>query len=404
MNSSSTMIAKSALALMIASLTMGNQSCNQPVERVLKMDVEIGVMAAKPVRLPTGEFVDFPYVVNSLFYREVMNNDHFVISNAVPSPQSAVTTMVLKAGNVYGKAEAAQAKAYLDTISVKDTRALTAYGFMEGLQKQAAAMLQPQSGMQQQSGASQKASDSAATLPACLYDLPQARMGGSVISFELQGGGGISIGYNTGGSIISSVGGSVDFTTSKLELGLKTDDPLTTNTIVIADGVSNQSNVKFGVNFGAAAPFGINFFMTTPLADVIRAAMDKGLVAIVDQYKTMLSPKKIWDEVWESRVLYDPVISDNDTHIAFRGGYRAGVQAGDTFTVTNLHYMWQSAPCTSQLKYKVPLTATPIAELEVVSVGDNVSVAVVKKYLIEQKIVPGAMVKILALKKPPTKK
>jgi hypothetical protein len=377
---------------------MGNQSCNKPVERVLKMDVEIGTVTAKPVRLPTGEIIDFPYVVNSLFYREVMNNDHFVISNAVPSPQSTVTTMVLKAGSVYNKAEAAQAKAYLDTISVKDTRTLAAYGFMEGLQRQAAAILQPQG------GASQKAADSAATLPACLYDLPQARMGGSVISFELQGGGGISIGYNTGGSIISSVGGSVDFTTSKLELGLKTDDPLTANTIVIADGVSNQSSVKFGVNFGAAAPFGINFFMTTPLADVIRAAMDKGLVAIVDQYKTMLSPKKIWDEVWESRVLYDPVISDNDTHIAFRGGYRAGVQVGDTFTVTNLHYMWQSAPCTSQLKYKVPLTGTPIAEIEVVSVGDNVSVAVVKKYLIEQKIIPGAMVKILALKLPPTKK
>lgn len=101
-------------------------------------------------------------------------------------------------------------------------------------------------------------------------------------------------------------------------------------------------------------------------------------------------------------MIYDPEIVNNDTHIAFRGGYRAGVKIGDTFQVTNLHYAWEGAACYTRLKYKIPLTVSPIAEATVVSVGDNVSVAIVK-YLMEQKIQPGAQIKVLKLVEPAKK-
>jgi hypothetical protein len=73
---------------------------------------------------------------------------------------------------------------------------------------------------------------------------------------------------------------------------------------------------------------------------------------------------------------------------------------GDTFSATSMAYRWEGAPCYTRLKYKIPSTTTPVAELEVVSVGDNVSVAIVKKYLIEQSLQPGAQIRVMALKKP----
>ena len=54
----------------IAGLSMGNQSCQSATTtaRVLKMDIEIGTLKARSVKLPNGEVIDFPYVANSLFH------------------------------------------------------------------------------------------------------------------------------------------------------------------------------------------------------------------------------------------------------------------------------------------------------------------------------------------------
>lgn len=389
------------LMMMIAGLSMGNQSCEQAntQSRVLKMEVEIGTLNARPVQLPTGETVDFPYVVNSLFYRQVMNNDHFVISNAVPTPLSVASSSG-SAGTLSAKAVSESSlSSEGDLISNEDEKVLERFGFMNKLREQArAAGTQSQS----QDGLASKTSDPYAELPACLYDLPQARLGGEVISFEATWGAGIGVGYGQGGSSLpGNAAGRVNFSSSKLEIGLRTDDPLSRNTIAIADGVANQSKVAFGVDFNAGLPIGLDFFFNTPLSDVIRKSMDRGLDKIVEAYLAIPDMENSWDNVWESRVVYDPVIVDYDTHIAFRGGYRAGVQVGDKFEIKNLHYLWEGTPCASRLKYRIPLTTDPIAEVEVVQNGDNVSVARVTKALTEDaRILPGAQVKILALKQP----
>jgi hypothetical protein len=385
--------------VMIAGLSMGNEGCEEKPEsaRVLKMDIEIGALKGRMVRLPNGESVDFPYVANSLFYRQVINHDHFVIGNPVPSSLGLLSSggsfKTMKADDA-SSGEAAPS----GLVSGKDVSVLDQYGLLKSTRIEGASLLSGE--MKEREVVEGKATASAVTkLPACLYDLPQALLGGEVISFEATGGGGIGIGYNSGGDVAGGVGGRINFEQSRLEIGLRTDDPLSQQAITIGDGVAHQSRVAFGIDFVPGVPVGLNFFFNTPITDVIRNAMDVGLDAIVDRYKVLLSVNRDWNEVWESRVIYDPEIVNNDTHIAFRGGYRAGVQVGDTFNVTNLHYAWEGAACYTRLKYKIPLTTTPVAEATVVSVGDNVSVAVVK-YLMDQKIQPGAQIKVLALKQP----
>jgi len=383
----------------IAGLSMGNEGCEEQQDkpRVLKMDIEIGSLKGRVVRLPNGESVDFPYVANSLFYRQVINHDHFVIGNPVPT-----SLMLASQGGQFkaqGVTDASSAEAAPSgLVSGRDVAVLENYGLLRQTRLEGQSLMQGRTSEREVVEGKASASQ-VSKLPACLYDLPQSLLGREVISFQMTGGGGIGIGYGPGGDLPGSAAGRINFQSSKLELGLRTDDPLTQQAIAIGDGIARQSQVQFGLDFVPGVPVGISFFYNTPITDVIRNAMDDGLNQIVDRYKNLLSTNKDWNEVWESRVIYDPEIVNNDTHIAFRGGYRAGVKIGDTFQVTNLHYAWEGAACYTRLKYKIPLTVTPIAEATVVSVGDNVSVAVVK-YLTEQKIQPGAQVKVLKLVEP----
>lgn len=383
----------------IAGLSMGNEGCEeeQAKPRVLKMDIEIGALKGRVVRLPNGETVDFPYVANSLFYRQVINHDHFVIGNPVPT-----SLMLASQGGQFktqGITDASSAEAAPSgLVSGRDVAVLEQYGLLRQTRLEGQSLIQGR--VSQKDVVEGKSSATEVTkLPACLYDLPQALLGGEVISFQMTGGGGIGIGYGPGGDLPGSAAGRINFQSSKLELGLRTDDPLTQQAIAIGDGIARQTQVQFGLDFVPGVPIGVSFFYNTPITDVIRNAMDDGLNQIVDRYKNLLSTDKDWNQVWESRVIYDPEIVNNDTHIAFRGGYRAGIKIGDTFQVTNLHYAWEGAACYTRLKYKIPLTVAPIAEATVVSVGDNVSVAVVK-YLVEQKIQPGAQVKVMKLVEP----
>lgn len=415
-----------SLVVMAAGLSMGNESCEQAQvkDRTLKMEVELGSLKARSITLPNGERVDFAYVINSLFYRQVILHDHFVIIGAVPSPASimsqqlagstvATATAMATTGNSGGSNTENNDNGNKDTSSddgsaylpsALDEKILKSYGFLDGIQKEATAQMQSlAAGLNPQTLAATTAAASNATLPACIYDMPQTRLGGEMISFEATWGVGLGIGYSSNGSALPvGAGGYVDFSQSKLELGLKTEDPLTLEVVDIGDGVAHQSNVKFGVSFNPGVPIGLDFFFNTPLSDVIRTAMTRGLDDIVDSYVNMQSPvKKDWSEAWESRVIYEPTIANNDTHVAFRGGSRAGVQIGDKFTVTNLKYLWEGAECFTRLRDRIPLTTTPIAEVTVVNVGQNIAVAQVK-YLMDEGIKPGARVKILSLVQPPS--
>lgn len=367
----------------IGFLSMGNQSCQKDptAARQLKMDVEISRLAARQVTMPTGEVVDFPYIANALFYQQVINHDYFVLINPIPSPVTGYGAPASKTSSALIK------KSFTATA---DEDVLSQYGFF-GNQSSA---------VQKADLQSFKLGDASEPLPTCLYDLPQAMLSGEVISFEANWGVGLGLGYNTNGSLAGNAGGSVQFQQAKLELGLRTDNPLSQQVIAIGDGVSHQSKVNFGLNFLAGLPIGLNFFYNTPITDVIRSAMNEALDKLVAKYESMFSTTNSWSDVWESRVIDDPVLVNGDTHIAIRSGYRAGVKVGDTFEIRNMYTKWEGAACYTRLKYQIPLTQQAIAEATVVAVGDNVSVALVKN-LADDRVLPGAQVKIKSLWQPP---
>ena len=369
--------------LAIAGLSMGNQKCEQaPTERLLKMNVEIGSLKGRAVKLPDGTTVDFPYVANALFYRQVIAHDHFYIMNEVPTAR----LMAANAGKLKVQSTNSKTKAPAGVVSKEDVAVLEQYGLLNSTRARANAMMFG------------KSASTPAEVPECLYNAPQAILGGEVISFEATWGVGLGVGYNSGGDLSSSVGGKVDFKSSKLELGLRTDDPLTRRTFAIGDGISHQSDVSFGIDF-LSSLVGIDFFYNTPITDVIRAAMTDGLDQIAKKYITTASVAD-WNHTWETRVLYDEDIANNDTHVGIRAGSLNGLQNGDIFTISNMHYKWMGAACSSPLDYSIATTTTPIATGKVVNIGPNVAVLEITYLKQDVQILPGAQVKLLTLNVP----
>lgn len=393
---------KSVLALsLLAGLTMGNEGCEQAKDRVLKLDVEIGSIAARPIKMPSGETIDFNYVANSLFYQQVQSNGHFVMMGAIPSVTSTTSTLASQA-KLNAKIKKGLAKASDAKVSTLDEQVLGKYGFMDQLAEKAeAALVSNSRNSLAPSIANQSATATAANpneVPLCVYDLPHSKLQGEVVSFEANWGVGVGVGYGTDGTQIptGNVAGSVKFNSARLQMGLRNTHLLSNEILGAATGVASQSTVNFSLNI-LTALLGLDFFYKTPLANVVTSAMDKSLDKVVEDMIAQKSANKTWDEVWESRVIYDPEISDNDTYIAMRGGYRYNMRVGDTFSISNMHYKWSddSKPCESTLKYEIP--GNKLAEVEVVQVGNNVAVAKVTKWLVEENIKAGAQVKILKL-------
>ncbi len=320
-----------------------------------------------------------------------MANDHFVIMNEIPTATSMTQSSL--AANKATLAQKVLSSIWGSSMS-ENQQLMEQYGF--------GAQIRSKASLAATNSTIQKADDSAADIPECLYNMPQAKLAGEIVSFETNFGAGLSIGYGTNGAFQNSpVGGSVNFTSTRLQMGLRAVDPLNGEITAAAQGISSQSDVKFGVNL-ASVLLGLDFFYKTPIASVVTNAMGSSLSSIITSI-TKTSQTNSWGDAWESRVMYDPVVANGDTQIMLRGGSRYGMLVGDQFTVTNMRYKWAGDPCTSKLSYRVPTTATPVANVTVIAVGPDVAVAKVDQYLIEDRVMPGAQVKLLKMYVAPSK-
>ncbi len=378
------------LLAMAATLSMGAESCQKASERVLKMDIELGNINAQSILMPSGERIDFQWVANALFYQSVMTNDHFVIMNEIPTPQTVTKTSL--ANNNKASLFSKVISTVWASAQNENEQLMEQYGFGAQLRTKQRAISQGYS----------KPGDDPSEIPECLYNMPQAQLAGEVVSFESNFGAGLSIGYGTNGAFQNApVGGSVEFKSTRLQMGMRAVDPLNGTITAAAQGVKNQSDIKFGVNL-ASILLGLDFFYKTPIASVVSGAMDSSLKTIVGSI-SKTSQTNSWADAWESRVMYDPEVVNGDTQILIRGGSRYGMLVGDQFTVTNMRYKWKGEACASKLEYRVPTTATPVANVTIVAVGPDVAVAKIDRYMIEDRILPGAQVKLLKMYVAPKK-
>lgn len=352
----------------IGFMAMGVESCEgTSKERYLRLSADVGPVKAQIIKLPDGRIIDYPYIANALFYYALMRDPHFIIDRPIQVGYPTVTSTV---GGIQ--------KSRL--LADSDEVLLARYGFIK------------------KAGAGRASLFSKATeVPICIAQSPEVRLSGNVITFELIGGGGVHVGYpGGGGGIPGGMGGSLNLETTRLSVTLQSEDPLSRRPIAIDEG--HASEVKLDASFNYMGFIGLDFFFKTPLFGVVTSAFQESIDNLVTTHMSRMSVQK-WTEAWQSKVIFDPVIADGDTHIAIRGGWRANIRKGDQFSVFNMHYKWIGSECESTLDYAIAHPLEPIAEITVVEAAQDVAVARVTKTSQDYQVTPGAIVKIISLAK-----
>ncbi len=329
-NSWSRKVVKAGVLIAGAAVTMGNQKCEQQQvvapARTLKKIVEMGSIQSSPLIFPNGSF-DFKFVANQQIYGVLMESKEFTLRYA---PPIAVPPEEVRSGddNFFNltKADGQMMKAFAQAVGKDNYNvqyAKTAW---------------------------------------CMVNLPQAKISGSVNSFELIGGGGLTVGFTPAGAYptngLTSAGFNVEW--AQLDLSLMALRPLTSKVMAASNVTSKQTKTKvnFGLNFGAFT-IGPSAYYQTPLAQVTKNA----LVKSVGNLNASLQ-----SEEWYTRVM-----ANHDTHLVIVGGTDVGLEAGDQLLVYNEDYYWEGEPCNSKYLGGGAAAGSAVAKIEIDWVGDEIS-------------------------------
>lgn len=321
---------KAGIMIAGAAMTMGNQKCEQQQAvvpaRTLKKIVEMGSIRSSPLMLPNGSF-DFQFVANQQVYGVLMESKEFALRYA---PPIAIPPEQARSGdqNFFNltKADGQMMKAFAQAAGKDDYNvqyAKTAW---------------------------------------CMVNIPQAKISGSVNSFELIGGGGLTVGFNPAGAYptngLTSAGFNVEW--AQLDLSMMALRPLTSKVMTATNVTTKQTKTKvnFGLNFGAFT-IGPSAYYQTPLAQVTKNA----LVKAVGELNTGLK-----SEEWYTRVM-----ANHDTHLVVVGGTDVGLEAGDQLLIYNEDYYWEGEPCDSKYLGGGAAAGSAVAKVEIDWVGDEIS-------------------------------
>ncbi|WP_246845111.1 hypothetical protein [Bdellovibrio sp. NC01] len=326
-------IGKIAVLVAGAAMTMGNQKCQQQAavpERALKKIVDMGSIKSSAVNFPGGSF-DFQFVANQQVYGVLQESKDFVFKYAPPIATAPLTSTTNANGDTnlfnLSKADSAMMKASAVEAGKTDSYdvqyAQTAW---------------------------------------CMVNVPQVKIAGSVNSFELIGGGGITLGFTPAGAYptngLASAGLNLQF--AQLDLSMIATRPLSSTVVAASNVTSKQTKtaVNFSLNFGAFS-VGPSAYYQTPLATVSKTALTKAVSGLSDQLKS---------EEWYTRVM-----ANHDTHLIIVGGTDVGLEPGDQLLVYNEEYYWEGEPCNSKYLGGVASAGAAVAKIEIDSVGDEIS-------------------------------
>jgi len=353
-------------------LMMGNKGCNQKEEaRLLRMDVEIGNMRTLPLQVEDQEEIRIDQLTKNLFSRTIYNHNHFsVVNPVVEEPVEDLSSRSLSSTTNRKYSE-------------KDYQILTNYGFT-GIE-----------------GTSSLFQTRALEVPSCQWESPQLTLNSDVLGFELVNKSELGLGYSPSGTHLDQLKGKVKFVNFRLDYGITAVSPLLLRTVASTEAVTHQSSVEVAFDFGQNSPLTIDFFYQEALVKVIKDGMNKSLDRLVGRLKEQTTTAgKDWNyDVWESRVLLDPVICDSDDCVAIRGGSLNRIKIGDHFKIYNMMHSWEGEPCESKLLRSVPDTNT-MNEIVIESVGDAVSIGRIQTSESGIKVEPGAMVKLNWMNEP----
>lgn len=356
-------IAKTLILVATGLLLMGNQSCEKngnvevPKPRKLKKIVDVGLVQSRMVDMPGGQKFDFQYVINQQIYPVLQASEGFAFRYKPPfneSPSQLGSNIRFADMN----------------LGTNDVQLL-----------------------ERTFGRNAVPNVVMSDEIACLVNLPQYRLWGTINSFELMNKIGLGLGFTTAGAYSPNGIPSVNFgvETYQLDMNMVASNPVTSEVYGAANVTAKQTRTQLEFTLPLSnLLFDPSFYFQTPLARVSYNALEKSIKEIQEQLDTK--------QDWYTRVLYA------DEHVAtILAGSNHNVQKGDVFNIYNEKTFWISengeipVPCESRLQST--LDGEPIASIEVFDVSTDASAG---KVIFESgiPIKMGAKVKIRKLVEP----
>lgn len=325
---------QSALLLGLAGLSMGNKGCKQkqptePEARELRRRAQMGEITAPQATMPGGGTFDFKFAANAQMYQALKETKSFSTSlSSLFDPKN---------------------------LSEKDKDSFYSCEDDRDNEYQSMSMMGNQKGVFTQKSA-------------CMINVPNVRVKGAVINFQLTSASGIGLDipswYN--------FGTNVEIRKATLTMSFQAEHPVIPDHYLAAStSRANHKEVSLSAKIGLGG-FGISpkYYFQSDLAKVVADAMSAGLTDLKEQMD-------INDQSDDSSLWYTYVVKNCDKAVVINAGGvgDAGLMKGDLLEVYNVWYDWDDNACvpTSHLKNAMRATS-PSRVIKVVSVGDTMSI------------------------------
>lgn len=341
---------------------MGNQSCEEqaPVvaeKRILKWYADAGAIRSPAVQFGEAGNFDFGYVASEQLYGVLYNSKGFTASYNGPG------VMMEKSGPVLDGAQGMYQKAF---------------------------------------GSKNVGSDLYYSEEArCLINLPDVKVEGSVLSYEMSSGNNVSIGFNQNtGAVHTGIGLGAKFKVKVKELSIQMrafdiakdlnngkpkliGAPLVRETSKDTEGQVDLSYNQIGLGYG--------WYKSTPLS----AVTERALVTGVDKIKEEMNKVNWTTKILDLKPFGNEDNPFGDLGYVIKGGADVNLRVGDQLEFYQDVTMWKGKPCESEFNGFNRINPRPIAVGEVIYLDRNFSTVAITQRFDDRKILPGWRVQLL---------
>lgn len=338
---------------------MGNEGCEQQPaaaeKRILKWYADAGAIRSPAVQFGEAGNFDFGYVASEQLHGVLFNSKGFTSSYSGPG------------------------------IAVE---------------KEGPVLVGAQGMYQKMFGASTVGSDLYFSEEArCLIHLPDVKVDGSVLSFEMASGNNISIGFNQQtGTVHTGVGLGAKFSVKVKELSMQMrafdiakgldGKPISIAAPLVREA-SKDTDGKIDLSYNQIG-LGYSWYKSTPLSKVTERALTKGVNVIKDEMNKVNWTTKILD----LKPFGNEENPLGDLGYVVKGGANVNLKLGDQVEFYQDVTMWKGKPCESEFNGYNRINPRPIALGEVVYLDRNFSTIAILQRYDNRKILPGWRVQL----------
>lgn len=339
---------------------MGNEGCEQaPVveQRILKWYADAGSIKSPPINFGEGAKFDFGYVASEQLHGVLYNSKGFTSSYKGPG------IMMSQRGPVLAGAEGMYQKAF-GTQTVGNDLYFSAEA-------------------------------------RCLIHLPDIKIDGNVLSYEMNSGNNITIGFN---QLIGAINPNLDlgarFRVTVRELAMQirgmdiakdlyTGAPKTIGSPIVRER-SRDVDGQIDLNYNQIK-LGYGWYNSTPLATVTERALNSAVDIIKDEMNKVKWSTKILD----LKPFGNETNPFGDLGYVIKGGADVNLKQGDLVEFYQDITIWSGKPCESNFNGYQRVNPRPIAVGEVIFVDRNFSTVAINQRFDDRKILPGWRVQLL---------